>query len=295
MSRMMRLYYYGILGAIGGNIAWQTSNLLGLSFTKNVYLSEVVVGALIGLSIGLVIGLGEGVATRNLIQMLRAALISAGLGLVGGAVGLPLAEGLFQLMGGNPWGRALGWGVFGLLVGVAAGFTSGNQMWKSALGGLVGGILGGALLEITRNWLQNPLLGKAVGLLLLGASVGACIALITFLLSNAWLEVKSGKLKGSEFILDKFISKESPSAFIGSDALKADIVLPDPDISPQHVLLKGTGVQFNIKDLSLNGTFVNNRRVEQTTLRNRQVIRLGNTELIYHERKAHTVKMGTVR
>jgi hypothetical protein len=285
MSRLMRLYYYGVLGAIGGVIGWQLSNLTGLSFTGNVYLSEVLVGALIGFCIGVSIGLGEGAFNRNPVQTLRAGLISGLLGLAGGAIGLPIAEGFFQLLGGQIWGRALGWGLFGLMIGIAAGFNGGSQMWKGALGGLLGGLFGGLLLETARRWLQDPLVGKAAGLLLLGASVGAFIALIVYLLSRALLEVISGKLKGNEFILDKFMKKEGPSAFIGSDALKADIVLPDPDISPQHALLKGANTHFNLKDMSLSGTFINNRRIEQTSLRNRQTIRMGNTEMVYHEKR----------
>jgi hypothetical protein len=285
MKRKMRLYYYGVLGAIGGVIGWQASNLLGLSFTASVYLSEIVVGALIGSFIGLMIGLAEGVLTRNLYRAWRGALLSGALGLAGGAVGLPLAEGLFQLLGGQAGARAIGWAVFGLLIGLAASLTSGSQIWKGALGGVLGGLLGSLLLDAARGWLSDPLLGKAAGLLLLGASVGVFIALIVFLLSRAWLEVASGKLKGTDFILDKFLRADGPSAFIGSDALKSDIVLPDPDIAPQHAMLKGAGTHFNIKDLSLSGTFVNNKRVEQVALHNRQTIRVGNTQLVYHEKR----------
>ncbi len=285
MNRSMRLYYYGVLGAIGGVIGWQASNMIGLSFTGSVYLSEIVVGALIGFSVGLMIGLAEGLFTRNLRLAARGALFSGLLGMGGGAVGLPLAEALFQLLGGQGWARAVGWGFFGLLIGLVAGATSGSQIWKGALGGLIGGILGSLMLDAARAALRDPLLGKAAGLLLLGASVGTFIALIVFLLSKAWLEVASGKLKGTEFILDKFLHNESPSAFIGSDALKADIVLPDPDIAPQHAILKGTGSYFNLKDMSLSGTYLNDRRIEQAVLKNRQTIRVGNTQLVYHEKR----------
>ncbi|NMC13519.1 MAG: FHA domain-containing protein [Chloroflexi bacterium] len=285
MSRMMRLYYYAVLGAIGGVIAWQASNLLGLSFTPSVYLSEIIAGALIGLCIGAVIGLGEALLTHNIVQTARACLFSGLLGMAGGALGLPIAEGLFQLTGAQVWGRALGWSLFGLLIGIAGGFTSGSQMWKGALGGFLGGAFGGMLLESTRTWLKDPLLGKAAGLLLLGASVGVFIALIVYLLSRAWLEVTSGKLKGSEFILDKFMKTEAPSAFIGSSPLKSDIVLPDPDIAPQHALLKGADTHFNLKDMSMNGTFINNKKIEQAILKNRQTLKLGNTELVYHEKR----------
>ncbi len=285
MNRMMRLYYYGVLGAIGGVLGWQASNLLGLSFAGNVYLSEILVGALIGFCIGLLIGLAEGLIARNLMLALRSGLFSGVLGLIGGGVGLPMAEFLFQALGGQSWARALGWGFFGLLIGLATSTTGGSQIYKGALGGVLVGALGGLLLEAARSWLADPLLGKAAGLLLLGASVGAFIAMIVFLLSRAWLEVTSGKLKGTEFILDKFMRAEGPSAFIGSDALKADIVLPDPDVAPQHAMLKGVGTHFNIKDMSLSGTFINNQRIEQAVLRNRQTIRVGNTQLMYHEKR----------
>jgi hypothetical protein len=160
MNRLMRLYFYGILGAIGGLIAWQSSSMLGLSFTSNLYLSEVFAGALIGLCIGLCIGFAEGVLTRNPVQFLKASLVSGALGLIGGAIALPVAEGFFQILGGEIWGRLLGWGLFGLLIGLATGITGGAQMWKGGLGGILGGLLGGGLLEAARKFLSDPLMGK---------------------------------------------------------------------------------------------------------------------------------------
>ena len=136
-----------------------------------------------------------------------------------------------------------------------------------------------------RGGVKNRMVGEAVGLALLGASTGAFVALITVLLSKAWLEVTSGKLKGTEFVLDKFLRQGGPAAIVGSSPLKADIALPDPDIAPQHALLIGGGSQLNLKDISLRGTYVNNRRVEIATLIDRQRIRMGNTELVYHERR----------
>ncbi|MGH2581979.1 MAG: FHA domain-containing protein [Anaerolineales bacterium] len=76
-----------------------------------------------------------------------------------------------------------------------------------------------------------------------------------------------------------------PSAYIGSSALKADIVLPDPDIDPQHAMLKGADSHVNLKDMSRAGTYVNNRKVEQARLQNEQAIRMGNTMMVYHEKR----------
>jgi hypothetical protein len=232
------------IGAIGGLIGWQMSDFLGLSFITNLYLSEAVVGALIGFVIGLCIGITEGLLTQNFVQAIRAGLFSALLGLVAGAIGLPLSEFLFQAVGAG-FRRALGWGYW-IILGLAEGWWK-SQAWKGMLGGLIGGVLGGALLESAPNWLSNPLSGKAAGLVLLGASVSAFISLIVVLLSRAWLEVASGKLKGTEFILDKFMKAGGPAIAIGSSALKSEIVLPDPDIAPQHAMLSGDGIRFSSK------------------------------------------------
>lgn len=285
MSRITRLYYYALLGAMGGLIGWQISNVLGLSFLQNLYLNEAVVGGLIGFSVGALIGIWEGVSLRSAGYALRSALTTGGLGLLGGAIGLPLAEGLFQVIGGQPWARSFGWAIFGAVVGAGLGAMSGTQWWKPALGGLVGGAVGGGLLEVARIRFADPLTGKAVGLAFLGAAMGVFIALIVLLLSRAWLEVVTGKMKGSEFILDKFLHANGPSAYIGSSAMKADIVLPDPDIAPQHALIKGADTYFTLKDISQAGTFINGRRVEQTRLEDRQAIRMGNTQMVYHEKR----------
>jgi hypothetical protein len=285
MNRRMRTYFYAVFGAIGGLIGWQMSNFLGLSFIKSLYLSEAIVGALVGCVIGLFIGITEGLLTQNFVQTIKAGLFSAFLGLVAGAIGLPLSEFLFQAVGAGILGRILGWAVFGLLLGLAEGVVGKSQAWKGMLGGLIGGAVGGALLESAPKWLGNPLTGKAAGLVLLGASVSAFISLIVVLLSRAWLEVASGKLKGTEFILDKFMKAGGPAIAIGSSALKSEIVLPDPDIAPQHAMLTGDGMRFSLKDMSLAGTYINGKKIERTQLLNGQKIRMGNTDMIYHEKR----------
>jgi hypothetical protein len=286
MSRRMRTYYYALLGALGGLIGWQVSDMLGLSFTSNLYLSVAVVGSLVGLCVGLFIGLTEGALTRNPVQAARSGLIGGLLGLAAGAIGLPLSEFVFQGVGGDVLGRALGWAIFGALIGLAEGITGSSQAWKGVVGGAIGGAIGGALLELARVQFGADLLtGKAVGLVLLGAAVGAFISLIVVALSKAWLEVTSGKLKGTEFILDKFMAKGFPSVAIGSSPLKSEIVLPDPDIAPQHAMLTGDGARFSLKDMSMSGTYINNKKIERVALTNGQRIRMGNTEMVYHEKR----------
>jgi hypothetical protein len=285
MSRAMRIYYFAILGAIGGLIAWQVSNYLGLSFTGNIYLSELGVGALIGFFIGGCIGLTDGLVNGNYNQMWQAGLASGLLGMAGGAIGLPVAEAVFQMSGGALFSRVIGWGIFGLAIGFAGGIKSGSQAWKSGVGGLAGGAIGVLLLEIFRGLVKSPLYGKSAGLLLLGAGIGAGIALFTYLLTRAWFEVTSGKLKGTEFILDKFLKKGGPAAFIGSSTLKSDIVLFDPDIAPQHAILRGADTYFLLKDMSLEGTYIDGKKIEEAPLRAGQTISMGHTKIVYREKR----------
>lgn len=286
MSRNMRFYYYGLLGALGGLIAWRLSQTVGFLSQAPIFLAELPIGALTGLSVGFLIGLAEGILSRSIARGLRSGLIGGAIGMLAGALALPLGELAFLTIGGQAIGRALGWGIFGAIIGLADGIIGGSQMWKGALGGFIGGVIGGSLIELAFNQFQNPLIGKVAGLMLLGGLIGIFTALIVVALSHAWLEVTDGKLKGSEFILDKFLGVNSHAAFLGSNVMKCDIALPDPDIAPQHAQLKGAGTHFTLKDMSVGkGTFVNGRKVELHHLNNGERIRLGGTELVYHERR----------
>ena len=88
MSRRMRTYFYAVLGAIGGLIGWQVSDMLGLSFSSNLYISEVLVGALVGLCIGLFIEITDGGITRNNVQSVQSGFYIGLLSRLAGGIGL---------------------------------------------------------------------------------------------------------------------------------------------------------------------------------------------------------------
>ena len=248
-------------------------------------LSEAIAGALIGGLIGLGIGIGQGLLEQSWGAALKKGGITFLLGALGGAIALPLAETLFLAVGGESWSRPLGWAIFGLLVGFATSITGGSQLWKGGLGGLVGGLVGGILLEISRALLADLALGKAAGLILLGFSTGVFTAMISFVLSRTWLEIVSGKITGMEFILDKFLRKDGPSATIGSSPLKAEIAIPDEGIDPQHAILEGHDTYFTLKDISIKGTYLEGKKIDTAKLKNMQHIRIGKTEMIYYEKR----------
>ena len=92
----------------------------------------------------------------------------------------------------------------------------------------------------------------------------------------AWLAVKSGPRAGKQFGLTMGRST------IGRDATRCDIVLDDGAVSAEHAAVIFQNGQFVIHDLaSLNGTFVNNMRVQRQSLLDGDVIRVGNTTFVY--------------
>jgi hypothetical protein len=63
----------------------------------------------------------------------------------------------------------------------------------------------------------------------------------------------------------------------------ADIVLADPAVSGQHILVISILDDSFIENLSdTNGTFINGKRTDKTVLQEGDVITVGNSKLIYH-------------
>jgi len=95
-------------------------------------------------------------------------------------------------------------------------------------------------------------------------------------LAMAWLVVSSGPRTGQQFGLIKGRNT------IGRDGTRCDIVLDDMTVSAEHARIVFEHGQFVIYDLaSLNGTFVNQQRVQRQLLMDGDSIRLGNTVLIF--------------
>ena len=72
---------------------------------------------------------------------------------------------------------------------------------------------------------------------------------------------------------------------LGSEPAQIRDRLPDPDIAPQHAMLTGDRHPLHHQRYEPRGTFVNQRRIERTRLANSTTIRMGNTEMVYHEKR----------
>lgn len=263
MSKSLQIYYNAIFGAIGGLLGWL---LLGSVSTGSwkILAAYAFVGAGVGLAIGALTGMVEGaVIKRSPRRAVIGAALGAAAGLASGVLGLLIGEGVFLLIGGGIIGRALGWLLLGLFLGIGEGVVSRSTKRASygAIGGTIAGALGGLLYEgmtqafLTRGDTVQMIIG-AVGLMLIGASLGAIIPLtIVIAGGKGMLRVRNGKREGLELtIVD--------AATIGSYDGCQLYLSGDPAVAAKHARIYRKGSQFFIEDLgSAGGIAVNGTRI----------------------------------
>ena len=116
----------------------------------NVYLRDAIIGPLVGVCIGFAVGAADGLlGARSLRRMFRGGQYGAVLGALGGVLGLTIGEFFFNQFHGGVLPRAIGWGLFGMLVGISEGVSQGMpvKVRYGILGGLLGGLIGGSTYE----------------------------------------------------------------------------------------------------------------------------------------------------
>ncbi len=228
---MARIYFNTVLGALGGLIGWVLFSVFGdaraseQAFARRLLLD----GAFIGGGIGYLVVSVEAVLDRSWARFARLASYGLVLGALGGAAGLFVAErvnfwlvNLVKDSGPGPrfLAQVLARGLGFVVLGVAVGFSEGvaarslGRMSYGTLGGGLGGFLGGAsfgavyLLTVRpepsgaiATGLSNPTtaLAGAVGLVILGACIGALSALVKDAFRPASLRVLRGWQEGREF------------------------------------------------------------------------------------------------
>src|SRR5581483_8262889 len=176
MNRILKILFSMFLGAWAGLIAWAILDLLigrqtfdrtlGAGTTIAIYGTEAITGALVGLLAGMVItGLEAWNNSSKILPTVGGGLIGIIAGLLGGMLGLLIAEVLFQniSLSGDliRVARVAGWALFGLGVGIAPGIAtwSARKTLASSIGGLIGGILGGLALTLLASLANFPMMG----------------------------------------------------------------------------------------------------------------------------------------
>ncbi|KQN95666.1 hypothetical protein ASF21_15820 [Arthrobacter sp. Leaf234] len=101
---------------------------------------------------------------------------------------------------------------------------------------------------------------------------------------SALLIAHSGPNAGARFLLDEDITKAGRHP-------NADIFLDDVTVSRQHAEFRRTDSGFMVVDTgSLNGTYVNNDRVDSVALRNGNEVQIGKFRLTFYAARAVTAQ-----
>ena len=94
----------------------------------------------------------------------------------------------------------------------------------------------------------------------------------------ALLVVRRGPNAGARFLLDHDVTTSGRHP-------DSDIFLDDVTVSRRHAELQREGDTFSIRDLgSLNGTYVNRRRIESAVLENDDEVQIGKYRLTFLNR-----------
>ena len=92
---------------------------------------------------------------------------------------------------------------------------------------------------------------------------------------QALLVVKRGPNAGSTFLIDKDVTTAGRHP-------ESDIFLDDVTVSRRHAEVRRSNGQFRVRDLgSLNGTYVNRERVEETELAPGDELQIGKFKLVF--------------
>ena len=93
---------------------------------------------------------------------------------------------------------------------------------------------------------------------------------------QALLVVQRGPNAGSKFLVDKDVTTTGRHP-------ESDIFLDDVTVSRRHVEFRRTDARFYVHDVgSLNGTYVNRQRVEDTELANEDELQIGKFKLRFY-------------
>ena len=258
MSLLIRIYFNAVFGGLGGLLGWV---LFGAFFDpkESGILHWLLGGAVIGCSIGYFVVSVEAIRDRSLVRFSRLASYGLLLGALGGALGFLLGERIYSVLI-QPIGadrsrsglyllgaavvRGLGWMILGLAVGISEGIAARSlgKFSYGAIGGALGGFTGGFLFGLfyTAAFRRGDptLIWGAVGLVIVGASIGSLTALVQGVFQPASVKVMRGWQEGREYPLDK------PSNRLGRDE-HADIALfRDMRVEKHHALIQRQGNRF---------------------------------------------------
>jgi len=301
MGRLLHVYFNALFGGLGGLLGWMLFGEL-ISPTWDWWTQALLGGVLIGALIGYFVVSVDAILDRSLVRFARYAAYGSVLGGAGGALGFWVgdwvnyllvstagAEATLLVQITSVLARGFGWMLFGLAVGVSEGIASRSlgKMSYGAIGGSLGGFIGGAvfawLMLVLDKEDSSYVWGQAIGLVVLGACIGALTALVEEVFKPAAIKVMRGWQEGREYPLVKTAS------VIGRDEGVDILLLRDMKVEKRHAVIQRHGQRFLLmnNNAPATSTLVNGEPVAQSAeLHDGDRIQLGNVVLRFLLRAA---------
>jgi hypothetical protein len=271
----------GALGALFGLYLYV--ELVGAESVQSVYVRDVLAGILIGGSLGVFLNAYGPIRDGAWLKLAHLVTWGAVAAALGGAVGLLAGEVVIGAVRGGLLGRALSWAVLGLGIGLGQGLAerSRQRLVYGLIGGGLGGLSGGFLFEWLRQILGNRFdLSQAVGIVILGAGLGLCLALVEQVLRRAWVQVLSGRQEGRIYLL------AHPRCRLGLDERAEIGIFGDSAVARRHAEIEVTAQGFLLHPLApQHTTRVNGAPAASPhPLRDGDRFELGRTLLLFRQR-----------
>ena len=271
----------GALGALFGLYLY-----VELVQARSVYVRDALAGLLIGGSLGVFLNGSGPMRDGAWLKLARAVTWGAPAAALGGALGLVAGEVVIGWLRGGLLGRSLSWAVLGLGIGIGQGLAdrSRDRLIFGLAGGGLGGFVGGFLFEWLRVALGDRLdvsASQAVGIVILGAGLGLCLALVEQALRRAWVQVQSGRQEGRIYLL------AHPRCRLGLDERAEIGIFGDASVARRHAEITATPSGYVLHHLApqQNSTRVNGTLVAGAQpLRDGDRIELGRTLLVFRQR-----------
>jgi hypothetical protein len=123
-------------------------------------------------------------------------------------------------------------------------------------------------------------LGQAVGIVVLGAGLGLCLALVEQAMRRAWVQVLSGRQEGRIYLLSQGRTR------LGLDERAEVGLFGDPSVARQHAEIESTADGFVLHGLAAAGTTRGNGKViaAPSPLHDGDRIELGRVPLVFRQR-----------
>ena len=300
------VFYTAICGLIAALIGWSAIEPFVNKLDGALMYMTILIMALLGSSISSVDALLSG----NFIKTLKTGSIGLVIGLIWGVVGLFTASyfmywlkdliSIFIRPDFLPnsfdfaitlktvvWAmlaRTPAWTLLGLGIGAIPGIANFSKklLHNGIVGGVIGGFIGGFLFDpiAFSSVYTTGALSRAIGMAALSTSIGIFVGLVENMAKDVWVTMKSGPLKGKQFVI-----YHNPT-LIGSSP-KSDIyIFKDPNVMPTHAKIQKKGSKYEIiignKDADI---YVNSKKINKSKiLENNDVIVVGKSILEFKQK-----------